>query len=63
LSFSSSVKKPVDVAIYSVAGTLLYKRNNVSENIQIPVNQFPKGVFLCVVSDANKSETHKFINF
>jgi hypothetical protein len=62
LSFSSSVIKPVDVAIYSVAGTLLYKRNNVSENIQIPVNQFPKGVFLCVVSDANKSETYKFIN-
>jgi hypothetical protein len=61
LSFSSLVKKPVDVTIYSVTGTLLYKQNNVSENIQIPVNSFPQGVFLCVVSDANKTETYKFI--
>jgi hypothetical protein len=56
---------PVNIAIYSTTGTLLYKMEGVSPKngyIELPViDHLPPGIYLCVMSDANRKETVKFI--
>ncbi len=64
LLFGEQINSELNVSLYSSSGVLFYQKNfpYSSGQIEIPVSNFPKGIFLCSVSDTQKSELFKWIN-
>jgi hypothetical protein len=63
LQFSDPQTNGVRIAIYDMTGKLVYRQENqvVNQQVKVPLKQISQGIFACVVSDAKKTETHKFI--
>jgi hypothetical protein len=61
--FLSDDNNDVHISVYNMEGTSLYRSlASAGGMMEVPVQELPKGFYICVVRSAEKTETFKFIN-
>ena len=64
LSFTNAESEDLNVKIHSAGGQLLFSQNikKITQKLNIPLMDYPHGVFVCTVTNGKQNKTFKWTN-